>query len=126
MFPINFPIFGVNTNPAKSAQNLGVIFDKNFIFRSHISAVCSSCFYHMHDLQRICHYLDLDGAKLLATALVSSCLHYCNSLLYGIVDTDLAKLLRIQNRLACIVKKSPSFYLQSSTASFLSLVTSKI
>ena len=42
------------------------------------------------------HYLELDGAKLLATALVSSRLD-CNSLLHGIVDTDLTKLQHIQN-----------------------------
>ena len=51
MFPIE-PI-GVHTNPAKSAWNLEVIFYKNFTSRSHISAVCSSCFYHMRDLRRI-------------------------------------------------------------------------
>ena len=34
MFPIE--LLGVKTNPAKYARNLGVIFDKNFTFRSHI------------------------------------------------------------------------------------------
>ena len=95
MFPIE--LFGVKTYPAKSAQNLGVIFDKNFNFRSHISAICSACFYHIRDLRRIRHYLDLNGAKLLANALVSSRLDYCNSLLSGIADTDLAKLQHVQN-----------------------------
>ena len=122
MFPIE--LLGVKTNPAKSARNLGVIFDKNFTFRSHISAVCSSCFYHMRDLRRICRYLDLDSAKLLATALVSSRLDYCNSLLYGIADMDITKLQQVQNQLACIVTKSPPFTSQCSTASFPSLVTS--
>ena len=70
----------VTTNPAESARNLGVIFDTNFTFRSHISVVCNSCFYHMRDLRRIRRHLDLDSAKLLTTALVSSRLDYCNSL----------------------------------------------
>ena len=42
-------------------------------------------------------YLDLDSAKLLANALVFSCLDYCNSLLYGIAATDLNKLQRVHN-----------------------------
>ena len=42
MFPIE--LFGVKTCLAKSARNVGVIFDKNFNFRSHISAICSACF----------------------------------------------------------------------------------
>ena len=107
MFPIE--LFCVKTNPAKSARNLGVMFNKTFIFRSHISVVCSSYFYHMRDLRRIRCHLDLDTAKLLATALVSSRLDYCNSLLYGIANIDLTRLQRVQNRLARPVTKSPPF-----------------
>ena len=68
MFPIE--LLGDETYPAKSARNLGVIFDKNFNFRSHISAICSSCIYHIRDLRRIRRHLDLDSVKLLANALV--------------------------------------------------------
>ena len=104
-----FPIerLGVKTNSGKSARNLSVIIDKNFTFLSHISVVCNSCFYHMRDPRRIRRHLDLDSAKLLTTALVSSHLDYCNSLLYGIADIDLTRLRRVQNQLACLVTKSP-------------------
>ena len=107
MFPIE--LLSVKTNSAKSPRNLGVIFDKNFTFRRHISAICSSCFYHMRDLQHIRRHLDLDSAKLLATALVSSHLDYCNSLLYGIAGIDPTRLQRVQNQLARLVTKSPPF-----------------
>ena len=107
MFPIE--LLSVKTNPVKSARNLGVIFDKNFTFHLHISVLCSSCFYHMRDLQRIRRHLDLDSAKLLANALVSSRLDYCNSLVYGIADIDLTRLQRVQNQLAHLVTKSPPF-----------------
>ena len=112
MFPIE--LLGVETYPAKSARNLGVIFDKNFNFRSHISAICSSCIYHIRDLRRIRRHLDLDSAKLLANALVSSRFDYCNSLLSGIAETDFTKLQRVLNRLACVVTKSPPFTLSIS------------
>ena len=107
MFPIE--LLGVKTCPAKSARILGVIFDKNFNFRSHISAICSSGIYHIQDLQCIRRHLDLDSAKLLVNALVSGCLDYCNSLLSGIAETDLTKLQRILNHLARVVTKSPPF-----------------
>ena len=107
MFAIE--LLGVKVNPVKSARNLGVMFDTNFTFRSHISGVCNSCFYHMQDLRRIRRHLDLDSAKLLATALVSSRLDYCNSLLYGIADIDLTRLQCVQNQLARLVTKSPPF-----------------
>ena len=92
MFPIE--LLGVETYPVKSARNLGVIFDENFNFHSHISAICSSCIYHNRDLRRIRRHLDLDSANLLANALVSSHFDYCNSLLSGIAETDLTKLQR--------------------------------
>ena len=96
MFPIE--LVGVKTNPAKSARNLGVIFEeKKFTFRSHISIVCNSCFYHMRALRHIRRHLDLDSAKLLAAVFVSSRLDYWNSLSYGIAQ------------LARLVTKSPSF-----------------
>ena len=106
---VSIELFGVKTNPAKSARNLGIIFDKNFTFRPHISVVGNSCFYHMWDLRHICRHLDLDNAKLLTTALVSSRLDYFNSLLYGIADTDFTRLQRVQNQLACLVTKSLPF-----------------
>ena len=75
----------------------------------HISAICSACFYNMQDLWHIFRYLDRICAKLLANALVSSCLDYCNSVLSGMADTDLTKLQRVQNRLAHIVTKMSPF-----------------
>ena len=107
MFPMQ--LFSVETNPANSAWNLGVILDKNVTFCSHKSAVCSSCFYHIQDLQCIPYFLDLDGAKLLATALVSSHLDHCNSHMYVVADTDLTKLQCVQNQLVCVATKSPPF-----------------
>ena len=107
MFPME--LLGVKTDPAKSARNLGVIFDKNFNFHSHISAIYSSCIYHIRDLWRIRRHRDLDSAKLLANALVSSRLDYCNSLLSGIAETDLTKLQLVLNHLARVVTNSPPF-----------------
>ena len=76
---------------------------------TYISAVCSWCFYHVRDLWQIRHYPDLNSAKLLANALVSNPLDYCNSLLSGITDTDLTKLQHVQNWLAHVEMKSPLF-----------------
>ena len=57
----------------------------------------------------ICRHLDLNSAKLHANALMYNYLDYCNSLLSGISKTDLTRLQRVQNRLACVVTKSPPF-----------------
>ena len=79
----------------------------------------------MRDMRCIRCHLDLDSAKLLATALMSSRLDYCNSLLYGIADIDLT-------RLQCTESTGPpghkisSIYSQYSTASLSPLVASKV
>ena len=121
-----FQLLGVKSKQAKSTRNLVVTFDNNLIFHSHVSAVCSSCFYHTRDLQRIRCHLDLDSARLLATALVSSCLNYCNSLLYGIEDTDITRLQAYSESTGPLGDKVTSFYSHCFTASFPSLVTSKV
>lgn len=107
LFP--YHLLHIPTTPAEKARNLGVIFDRNFNFRSHISAICRSCFYHLRDLRRIRRHLSYECAKTLGYALVSSRLDYCNSLLYGIANKEIAKLQRVQNRLARIVNKSRPF-----------------
>ena len=120
LFPTELLV--IQTYPAKSAGNHGVMFDINVTFHWYISAVCSSCFYHMWDLQHIHRHLDLDSA----TTLVSSRLDCCNALLYGIVDTDLSKLQCAQNQLAHVGTKSPPFTHSVPLLRSLSLVTCKI
>ena len=102
MFPTE--IFSMKTNQQNLLRILGVVFEKKFhILLTYVSAVWSSYFCHIRDLLHFHHYRDVDSVKLLANALVSSRLDYCNSLLYGIVNTDLTKLQHIQNRLARFV-----------------------
>ena len=100
---------GADTNPSKSARNLGVVFDQNFNFRKHITQICSSCRYHMRDLRRIRRHLNLNCAKSLAYALVASRLDYCNSLLYGVAGGDIDRLQNVQDELARIVTRSRPF-----------------
>ena len=49
--------------PAVSTLNCGIIFDKNFNFREHISEICRTC-YHIRDL---CH------TRVICVTLVSIC-----------------------------------------------------
>ena len=73
-----------------TAGNLGVVFDSDFNFHQHISQVCKSCFYHICDLRRIWRHISISTAKTISTALISSHLDYCNSLLNNTAKRDLA------------------------------------
>ena len=109
IFYISNRAFGCWNLPIKICSQSWSDIRQNFNFRSHISAICSSCIYHIRDLPCDQRHHDQKSAKLLANALVSSRLDYCNSLLFGIAETDLTKLQRILNRLARVVTKSPPF-----------------
>ena len=78
---------------------------KNFTFHSHISAVCSSCFYFIRDLQCIHRYLDLDSAKI-------TCSCSCVSIIaihFRMVSWTSTNLQRVPNQVARVVTKSPPF-----------------
>ena len=74
-------ILNQSVTPAPSVSNIGVNFDESFNFKQHISKTCRCCFSHIRDLHRIRRFVSLSVAKTIATALVSSRLDYCNSLL---------------------------------------------
>ena len=107
IFPIK--LLGNDTVSSKSVRNLGVIFDQEFNFNPHITAVCKSCNYHMRDFRRVRKYPDKNTAIALGNALVSSRLDYCNSLLYGITAKEINRLQRVQNSLCRIITHTSSF-----------------
>src|SRR5207244_3298120 len=69
---------GNNLTPVDSCRNLGIVFDKELSFEKHISSICSTSFYHIFQLRQIRSSLDTNSAIVLANALVSSKLDYCN------------------------------------------------
>ena len=100
-FPV--PILQNNISPSVEVKNLGVIFDSDNSLDNHVAKVCRACYYHLRDLRRIRKFLSNETAILLANAMVSSRLDYCNSLLYGVSKSNIAKLQRVQNALCRII-----------------------
>ena len=106
-FPIN--IIGNQVSPAQSVRNLGVVFDSNFSFSDHVSQVIKSTRVHARDLYRIRPLLDLNTSVLLANALVSSRLDYCNSLFLSLTDFELRRLQLVQISLCRVVTRSTKY-----------------
>ena len=77
-FPVN--ILGNCLSPADVVRNLGILFDAKFCFTNHVNSVIKSCFISLRDLHRIRRFLSVDTSVVIANALVSSHLDYCNSL----------------------------------------------
>ena len=93
--------------PSLSATNLGFISDSTLSFSKQISSLYSACHYHIRDFRRIRHTLDSTTAITLVTALVHSCLDYCNFLYHGLPITQIKRHQHIQNGLARAVTRTP-------------------
>ena len=100
-FPV--PLLQNNISPSVEVKNLGVIFDSDNSFDNHVAKVCRACYYYLRDLRKIRKFLGVETAILLANAMVSSRLDYCNSLLCGVSKSNIAKLQRVQNALCRII-----------------------
>ena len=92
--------------PTDTARNLGVIFDSGLDFKSHISGICKSSFFHIRRLRQVRSSLNRDAAIILANSIIHSRLDYCNSLFYGLPEISIIKLQRVQNSLARVVCKA--------------------
>ena len=89
--------------PVQCTRNLGVIFDTTLSMNEHVNKVCKGAYYHLRNISKIRKYLDRNSTEILIHAFVSSKLDNCNSLLYGLPDYQIRKLLLIQNTAARIV-----------------------
>ena len=102
-----------------SIKYLGVQMDSNLNFKQHITQKCRSAMFNFLRIKSIRHLLDEDITESLCLSLCISHLDYCNSLLYGLPDTSIAKLQRIQNMCACLVLRRSKY--ESATQALLYL-----
>uniref|UniRef100_A0A3Q3KA17 Reverse transcriptase domain-containing protein n=1 Tax=Monopterus albus TaxID=43700 RepID=A0A3Q3KA17_MONAL len=86
-----------------TVRNLGVIFDQNMSFKSHINQVSRSAFFHQCNIAKIRSILFQSDAIKLVYAFVTSRLDYCNSLLSGCPNNSLKSLQLIQNAAARVL-----------------------
>src|SRR5258706_233923 len=120
---LNNPTITIQSNttlaPVAKARNLGIIFDNQLGFAQQISALVSSCNYHIRDLRRVRMTLNLKTARMIATSLLQSKLDYCNSLYLNLPAHELNRLQLIQNSMARAVCIQSKFYHVSPTLQFL-------
>ena len=88
----NIKVGSANVSPVSAVRNLGSWFDSQLTMSSHISKLCSVAFYHLCNIRRIRKYLSQETAETLVHAFITSRIDYCNSLLYGLPNNQLAKI----------------------------------
>ena len=91
------------------ARNLGVVFDCNMRMDKHVTNVCKSANFHLRNIGSIRSVLSESAAAQLVHALITSRLDYCNSLLYGLPDSQIKRLQQVQNNAARMVGRVRKF-----------------
>ena len=93
--------------PSSKVRDLGVIFYQFISFDDYISSVCKSTHFHLRNIGRIRQFLSHHATAQLIHALISTRLHYCNSILYNLPKSSISRLQIIQNQTACILTRTP-------------------
>ena len=83
-----------------SARDLGVVIDSRLTMSDQVIALCRAGYYQLCQLRPVARSLPDECAKTLVQAFISSRLHYCNALFYGISDSLFRRLQSIQNAAA--------------------------
>ena len=89
-----------------TVRNLGVIFDQDISFNSHMKQISKNAFFHLRNIAKIRHILSQKDAEKLVHAFVTSRLDYCNSLLSGCPNKSIKTLQLIQNAAARVLTRT--------------------
>ena len=84
-------------------RNLGVLFDSICCLNDHVNKICRNINCQLHSIGKIRKYLDKPTTEKMINSAVTSCLDYCNSIMYGINGYLVSQLQRCQNNDAHII-----------------------
>ena len=86
-----------------SIRYLGAYLDENLNYKQHVNKKCQAAMLNYFKIKGIRRLLDIPTATHLCLSLCISHLDYCNSLLYGLPDSTIKRLQRVQNMCACLI-----------------------
>ena len=75
--------------PSSEVRNLGGWFDNQLRMVTQINQTCKAAFFHIFNIRRIRKFLSFDTVQTLVNTFVISRLDYCNSILFGLPNTEL-------------------------------------
>ena len=102
---ITITVGDTEISSSDKARNLDVIFDSFMNLKPHITQACRAAYMHLSNVRMIRNVLTDEAESQLIHAFITSRIDYCNSILYGMPDTILSDLQRIQSTAARILTK---------------------
>ena len=106
---ISVTIDGHRVVPKPSVRNLGVILDSGLTMQAHVAQIAKSCYHQIRNIGQIRSSITDEACKTLIHALVTARLDYANALLYGLPQTTLQRLQRVQNCAARLVSRTRKY-----------------
>ena len=97
---------GITLASSTTVRNLGVNFDQDMSFNSHIKQISRTAFFHLRNISKIRHILSKQDAEKIIHAFVTSRLDYCNSILSGCPNRSIKTLQLVQNAAARVLTKT--------------------
>ncbi len=104
---LTFDVCSVDSS--SSVSNLGVLFDSNLSFDSHVSNICKTAFFHLKNISKLRPMLSMSNAEMLIHAFMTSRLDYCNALLGGCSARLINKLQMVQNAAARVLTRTRKY-----------------
>ncbi len=98
-----------SVNSLTSVRNLGVLFDSNLSFESHVSSICKTAFFHLKNISKLRPLLSVSNAERLIHAFMTLRLDYCNALLGGCSARLINKLQLVQNAAARVLTRTRKY-----------------
>jgi hypothetical protein len=115
MLGTRYRLKNINVNPIHingsvillqhSVVDLGVTIDSELTMQPYIKIIAKSCFYQLRQLWSIRKCISTNVAKTLVQSFVCSKIDYCNSVLYGVSQTNLRCLQSVLNGAARLVAR---------------------
>ena len=94
---IGSDVIGISQDPPK---NLGVYMDTHLSLDKHLHESAKSLNSSIYKIGKVRRFLDKKNCATLISGLFTSRLDYCNSLFYGLPQSSIDKLQKLQNRAA--------------------------
>ena len=91
----------------QSVKNLGLTLDCHLTMNAHVSNIARTCYFELRRLVSILGFLISTATATLVSALVSSRMDDCKSLLFGSTHDVTFHLQRIQNYAARVILRLP-------------------
>ncbi len=100
---------GCSADSLSSVRNLGVLFDSNLSFDSHVSSICKTALFNLKNIYKLRPMLSMTNTEILINAFMTSRLDYCNALLFGCSARLINKLQMVQNAAARVLTRTRKY-----------------